>query len=68
MQKSRIKNIFNEIQLLISILKQKILESNSQFSETTCKPSSLKKKKKEVGCSSFGGIKVEDIICDPGAS
>lgn len=66
MQKSRIKNIFNEIQLLISILKQKILESNFQFSETTCKPSSLKKK--EVGCSSFGGIKVEDIICDPGAS
>lgn len=64
MQKSRIKKYFNEIQQLILIPMQKLF-SNPIFD---FRKKNLQTIHSKIGCSRLWGIKVEDIICVPGAS
>lgn len=63
MQKSRIKKYFNEIHQLILIPMQKLF-SNPIFDFRN----NLQTIHSKIGCSRLLGIKVEDIICVPGAS
>lgn len=58
-----LKNILNEIQQLILIPMQKLF-SNPIFDFRN----NLQTIHSKIGCSRLWGIKVEDIICVPGAS